>query len=147
MLNSFFFLFCCILNNPVFHHSIIPALSVVLIEIVSCFFVILQGADLQILSLRLFSLFIGQFSRMAPLSLFFIPFDLPVRFAHRTSLDHHRWGEENPGDRILTMRASDESRLRDPLDYLKALTTAFTTLIRINSPVGISGHGRQPPLK
>jgi hypothetical protein len=84
---------------------------------------------------------------MAPLSLFFIPFDLPVRFAHRASLDHHRWGEENTGDRIFTMRAFDESRLSDPLDYLKTLTAAFTTLIRINSPVGISGHRRQPPLK
>jgi len=51
----FYFVFGCILNNPVFHHSNIPELRVgiVLIEIISCFLVILQGANLQILPFRL----------------------------------------------------------------------------------------------
>ena len=94
-------------------------LRFILIEIVSRFLVIIEGTSFEVLSLGLFCLFIGQFSRMAPFPFLFIRLDLSVCFCNGAAFDDEGRREENPVDRILAVRAGRPRRVCDPLNHLK----------------------------
>ena len=90
-----------------------------LVEIVSRFLVIIEGTSLEVLSLSLFSLFIGQFSRMAPFPFLFIRLDLSVCSCHGVPFDDEGRWKENPVDRMLAVGAGRPRRVCDPLNHLK----------------------------
>lgn len=110
------------------------------IKIVAGFFVILQGTGLQILSLCLFCFFVRQFCRMAPFALFFVLLDLFIRFCDRTSFNYDGRSEENPGDRVFTMRAVCQSRFGHSLDDLKTSAAVVATSFGIDSSIFIGWH-------
>ena len=103
-------------------------LSVVFIEIVTRFLVVLQGAGLQILSLCFFRLLVCQFSRMAPFPFFFVFLDLSICFRNRVSFDNHRRSEKKSGDRVFTLGAKGQGGFGHPLDDLKTPSAIIAAL-------------------